>query len=102
MNSSVMEMKYLQYRLLRNSSCKENLVIYPKYEIHDLGNALFFVVRNLWSSVLADFFFVCVSSGFFSVCLVVFFFLLLFANVLLTFLVRGKLCCNRERQTESD
>lgn len=60
MISSVMEMKYLQYRLLRNNSCKENLVIYPKYEIHDLGNALFFVVRNLWSSVLADFFFFCV------------------------------------------
>lgn len=74
MNSSVMEMKYLQYRLLRNNSCKENLVIYPKYEIHDLGNALFFVVRNLWSSVLADFLCVCVCSGFFSVCLVFFFF----------------------------
>lgn len=87
-NSSVMEVKYMQYKLLSKNCCKENLdfsICYlSKVWNPWLGNALFFIVRNLWSSVIALFFFP------------------LNARVLLTLSVRGKLCCNWERVRESD
>lgn len=85
-NSSVMEIKDLQYRLLRNNYYKENL----EFSLCYLSS-----VWNPWPRKC--FIFYSKELVEFSAC-VFFFCLFLTANVLLTLLVRGKLCCYWERE----
>lgn len=66
-------------------------VIYLKYEIHDLGNALFFYSEGPVEFSACSYLFLVFCCCFFG-------FWFLNASVLLTLSVRGKLCCNWERQ----
>lgn len=88
-NSSAMEMKSMQYKLLRNNSCKENL---------DFSICYLSKVWNPWPRKC--FIFYSKEPVEFSVCRFFYFFLFWFlsARVLLTLSVRGKLCCNWERE----